>query len=559
MHNHLRMKHPTTKATVSETHTKKQTSIGEFCKRPITERRRQVITDLLVDFIVKDIRPLSAVSGEGFRGIINFFEPSYTVPSNATLWKTIGHKYDSLKADIASEMKGKNVSLTTDLWTSCTMDPYITITAHYINELWKLKSRVLCTTIMPGRHTAVNIAQKLTETINEWELRIFCTVHDNANNMNLAMEICEALPHHIGCSGHTLQLAVKAGLDLPVVSKAVDAARRVVSHFRHSSVATRALKARQEQLSIRGRKLQSDCATRWNSTFDMLDRLYEQRIPVQAVLADEAVTNVQYRKTLAIKSSCWDLIEQLLPILSPLAKATTIMCGELHVGLSFLYPVIINLTENTLRPSAGDLTGTQAFKETVRKQLVTRFKLDSETVAKSLPISACMLDPRFKRLLFLPEKAREDAKAHLTDLLHDSEITHSETSGEQDFADCSGTTNALPSEHKKPRLEADLEELFGFHYKSRNPTTKQPTTSEDEIQDFFQMPDIPTLGNPLEWWACNGHQFPRLSKLAKSCLAVPATSTPSERIFSLAGNTVTRQRSSLHPSHVDALVFLNAN
>lgn len=151
------------------------------------------------------MRPLSAVSGEGFRGIINFFEPSYTVPSNATLWKVIGHKYDSLKADIASEMKGKNVSLTTDLWTSCTMDPYITITAHYINELWELKSRVLCTTIMPGRHTAVNIAQMLSETINEWELRIFCTVHDNANNMNLAMEICEALPHHIGCSGHTLQ------------------------------------------------------------------------------------------------------------------------------------------------------------------------------------------------------------------------------------------------------------------------------------------------------------------------------------------------------------------
>lgn len=107
-------------------------SIGEFCKRLITERRRQVITDLLVDFIVKNVRPLSAVSGEGFRGIINFFEPSYTVPSKATLWKIIGHKYDSLKADNASEMKSKNISLTTDLWTSCTMDPYITITAHYM-------------------------------------------------------------------------------------------------------------------------------------------------------------------------------------------------------------------------------------------------------------------------------------------------------------------------------------------------------------------------------------------------------------------------------------------
>lgn len=61
------------------------------------------------------------------------------------------------------------------------------------------------------------------------------------------------------------------------------------------------------------------------------------------------------------------------------------------------------------------------------------------------------------------------------------------------------TTNAFPSEHKKPRLEAVLEELFGCNYKRCDPTTKQPTTNEDEIQDYFQMPDIPTVGNPLKW------------------------------------------------------------
>ncbi|KAJ8388164.1 hypothetical protein AAFF_G00136300 [Aldrovandia affinis] len=73
------------------------------------------------------------------------------------------------------------------------------------------------------------------------------------------------------------------------------------------------------------------------------------------------------------------------------------------------------------------------------------------------------------------------------------------------------------------------------------------------------MTRIPTMSNPLEWWARNEKQFPRLAKLAKSYLAIPATSTPSERAFSLAGNTFTRQRSSLHPAHVDALIFFNAN
>lgn len=78
----------------------------------------------------------------------------------------------------------------------------------------------------------------------------------------------------------------------------------------------------------------------------------------------------------------------------------------------------------------GDLTATQAFKKMVRKQLLMWCKLDSEAVANSLPISACMLDSRFKHLLFLPEKAREDAKAHLADLVYDNETKHSETSGE---------------------------------------------------------------------------------------------------------------------------------
>ncbi|KAK5888293.1 hypothetical protein CesoFtcFv8_016806 [Champsocephalus esox] len=67
----------------------------------------------------------------------------------------------------------------------------------------------------------------------------------------------------------------------------------------------------------------------------MLERLYEQRLPVQAVLADETVTKVSIRRSLAMRERQWELV--LIPVIRPLAKATTIMCGE-NLGLSFISP-----------------------------------------------------------------------------------------------------------------------------------------------------------------------------------------------------------------------------
>lgn len=414
MHTHLK-RHPL--ANLSEG--SRQTSMSSYTKNPLTEKRKQQITGLLVNFIVKDVRPLAAVQGEGFKEILNFFEPGYTVPSHATVWANINRQRDALRDSMKVEMKGRSVSLTTDLWTSSTMEPYITITAHYITDEWQLKARVLTTSLMTERHTAVNIADRLSATIKAWDLQAFCTVHDNASNMNLALELCELSPKDLGCTGHTIQLAIKAGLVLPDIAKAVDAARRVVAHFRHSAVASCALKKQQSRLRLKPKKLQNDCAVRWNSTFVMLERLHEQRIPVQSVLADETVTKPSALKSLTMRASHWELIEQLIPVLAPLAKATKVVCGELHVGLSFIYPVIFNAVNTTLRVHESNLGAIRSFKTTVRAQLVTRFKLESDGLAESIPIVACLLDPRFKRLQFLPERTRDETHDHVHQLLRD--------------------------------------------------------------------------------------------------------------------------------------------
>jgi hypothetical protein len=47
--------------------------------------------------------------------------------------------------------------------------------------------------------------------------------------------------------------------------------------------------------------------------------------------------------------------------------------------------------------------------------------------------------------------------------------------------------------------------------------------------------------------------------LAERILAIPATSAPSERVFSSAANIVDKKRVRLKPENIDLLVFLRGN
>ena len=65
--------------------------------------------------------------------------------------------------------------------------------------------------------------------------------------------------------------------------------------------------------------------------------------------------------------------------------------------------------------------------------------------------------------------------------------------------------------------------------------------------------------SPLHWWSTSYTRYPYLSNLAKKYLAIPATSVPAERAFSIAGHIVNQKRSCLLPENVNKLVFLTEN
>jgi hypothetical protein len=63
----------------------------------------------------------------------------------------------------------------------------------------------------------------------------------------------------------------------------------------------------------------------------------------------------------------------------------------------------------------------------------------------------------------------------------------------------------------------------------------------------------------LDWWAAHAETYPALSKMARKYLCVPACSANSERVWSLAGNIITKKRTRLTPELVHELIFLHKN
>lgn len=113
-------------------------------------------------------------------------------------------------------------------------------------------------------------------------------------------------------------------------------------------------------------------------------------------------------------------------------------------------------------------------------------------------------------------------------------------------------------EPEPPRKKSALDQMFGSFHTPRAPKKSIRDRAKGEIAKYRGRDCLALNGNVLMWWK-EQVDLPLLSKLARSYLSIPATSIPSERVFSTAGDIVTAQRSLLLSEHVDQLIFLKKN
>lgn len=154
--------------------------------------RWKAITDAVAMYIAKDMVPIYTVEKPGFIHLLKVLDPRYVLPSRKYFSDVaLPQLYNSTRQRIAAELDGVSFySATTDLWSSRVMQPYLSLTLHFINDDWTLRSVCLQTAYFHNEHKGEIIAQGLKDALSSWNLpedRPTCMTTDSGTNMLKAL------------------------------------------------------------------------------------------------------------------------------------------------------------------------------------------------------------------------------------------------------------------------------------------------------------------------------------------------------------------------------------
>jgi len=513
------------------------------------------------------------------------------IPAATTLSRTaLNTVFDETVAkvkELIQQQSPKTVGVTTDMWTdNYKRKSYMSVTLHFCSPEFQLHSLVLRTAVFSKAHTGVNIQAELEHVCEQFGLhdKKFVYVTDQGSNI---VKACRLLGvERYGCMAHGLHnLIVVDGISKcaelqELIVKVKDAVKTFTykTSFLEEEAAKMADEKHKAELEnmmttmeddeqfstceVEGddgdsdeepaassstatdRKsstcyrqqplttLKKDCPTRWNCLLLVLESVVKNQELIERCLGRLRLFDIM------LSDDEWKIVENLVEFLSIFRSATEVLSGATYptISLALLFRVEI---ATALTESPNDCLIVKSMKQRMRQ------RLDYRLPVREVHIVAAMLDPSQRNLNAVQEYLSErgmTAVDLLTQVIKQN-LGDPASTAAQETAESSDANELHP--WKKAKLE-----LLSKHVVSA------PSRAL-EIQQFRCLSVAPD--NVLEWWESQQQTYPTLSRLARVILAIPATSAPSERVFSLAGLTINARRSSLAPSSVDKVLFVHEN
>lgn len=552
-----------------------------------------------IRWIVEENQKFNIGASQSFRNMIGSLSSKVTIPDRRELLYNLDGKRESTIKVIKTMLNGNSFSITVDHWTSIANENYGAITLHFIQN-FELQTIILSFMKHQGGCSGEELAHQLYTSLQSWGLdvkkHLVAIVSDSCSNMNkFGMIVCNDhdVQHHY-CADHILHLTALKAFATDTCIEPLKSLKALVNFINSSPQSNAKLVDCQKKISPGKKplKLLNEVRTRWWSTYSMIQRANRLKQALLMMKRNEVMLRQQNRRQLAVsklEQLCLDeddfnTLGFLEELLAPFADAQRCLEGEKYVNISLIVLVIKKLQsalvgayaaaehEPQLQRVIEDMMND--FNERWGEEI--SYSSDVERVSgnrqKGIPKYAywgAVLDPRTKRqtLALLEQDEKRQIWSDIQDELVTVAIRQEEEEQHNNGNICNNNNN--DQLQRRPKGAATFLTI-GYSEESNEGDDENNTMTiiaDITLELAMYKADKGCLMNnengnyydPLEWWQNNHAKFPNVWKLAKCILSIPATSAPSERVFSAAANIIDKKRARITADNAEILMFLRGN
>lgn len=294
-----------------------------------------------------------------------------------------------------------------------------------------------------------------------------------------------------------------------------------------------------------------DVATRWNSTYGMLQSALHLKTALNALLH-----SFKELRCLQISPSEWEVVETVVTYLKPFDSLSTVLGDQTYVTLPLViigFNMLIDRIEDIVKKidQKPDRNGTDekllvAFQNG-RDKMLRHYKKTNWIYGISL-----ILDPRHRVETFSLSSWGQELK--------EESIRKFETILQEQY--CGNCTAVSPvSQTRLQSQQEDSDNSFNLFalYESTSEISETMHSNEWKIEftKYCKEKRADKNVDILQWWRQNSVTFPKTAKMAQDLLSIPATSVPAERLFSKAGLIIRKHRNKLHNESARSLLCIN--
>ncbi|XP_010163933.1 zinc finger BED domain-containing protein 1-like, partial [Antrostomus carolinensis] len=482
---------------------------GASCSEP----RNDVMVELVLEMIFRDLQPLSVVKDKGFGLLVGFLEPGFALPSPAQLAGKLRQRYNVVKQHLERYLQtAQSMVVCVEFWISQLGWTYRTVTANFIDEEWRRARCGLETRQADGDEA--DFGEKLHNILSEFGLSgkaVSCVMHNTPGSAAESRWHLEKTPNwsSLCCAARTLHLCIQTGLEVEQVQEALSIARGIVRFFQQDAKATCSLNSKLEAINKTKLKLVVDVVSRWVTTMEMCENLLDLKWAIMSVL-EEHPKGVLVVQNLADHQ--WKLLQDLVLVMRTIKIATSFLGEEQNVSISSLMPCVHGII-STIGQQAEEVgAAIKMVIGNIRSELTRRWGLaEEEKVLENPAVIASFLDPRFKEMRFLSPNLRSELHQRVKNLL--SQLFHQQSPSAPQFwvpnsdhkAEGGDTGSQLPA-HKDRCSSSTLQSIYDLLL-GKDPTESMPEIHQ-QLENYIVEPLCKRSTNPLDWWKNNEHRFP---------------------------------------------------